>query len=157
MKRVLITGMSGTGKSAVVRELDRRGWRAIDTDWNPEWEEPAPHSDGPGWVWREDRIAALLDDEYGAALFIAACVENQGKFHDRFDHVVVLTASAELTAQRIAGRTSNDYGKTPAELEQILHHKATIEPLLLKSATLRIDTGIPLDDVVDQLVGLVSR
>lgn len=149
--------MSGTGKSAVVRELARRGWRAIDTDWNPDWEAPAPDSDGPGWLWREDRIAALLDVEDGGALFIAACVENQGKFYSRFDHVVVLTASAELTAARVAGRTSNVYGRTPAELQQILHHKATVEPLLLKSATLQIDTAIPLDAVVDRLMELVSR
>jgi dephospho-CoA kinase len=30
MKRVLITGMSGTGKSAVVEELAARGYRALD-------------------------------------------------------------------------------------------------------------------------------
>jgi dephospho-CoA kinase len=36
MKRILITGMSGTGKSAVIVELMRRGYRAIDLD-TPEW------------------------------------------------------------------------------------------------------------------------
>lgn len=30
MKRVLLTGMSGTGKSTVIRELAARGYRAID-------------------------------------------------------------------------------------------------------------------------------
>ena len=32
MKRVLLTGMSGTGKSAVIRELAARGYKAIDGD-----------------------------------------------------------------------------------------------------------------------------
>ena len=32
MKRVLLTGMSGTGKSSVIRVLGARGFRAIDTD-----------------------------------------------------------------------------------------------------------------------------
>ncbi len=32
VKRVLVTGMSGTGKSNVVRELVARGYRAVDTD-----------------------------------------------------------------------------------------------------------------------------
>ena len=32
MKQVLITGMSGTGKSTVVRALAARGYRAIDLD-----------------------------------------------------------------------------------------------------------------------------
>ena len=32
MKRVLLTGMSGTGKSSVIRELAALGYKAIDTD-----------------------------------------------------------------------------------------------------------------------------
>jgi len=36
MKRVLITGMSGTGKSSVIEELAARGHRAYDLD-TPEW------------------------------------------------------------------------------------------------------------------------
>jgi predicted ATPase len=38
MKRVLITGMSGTGKSSVIQELAARGYRAHDLD-TPEWSE----------------------------------------------------------------------------------------------------------------------
>jgi predicted ATPase len=32
MKRVLLTGMSGTGKSTVIKELAARGYKAVDTD-----------------------------------------------------------------------------------------------------------------------------
>jgi dephospho-CoA kinase len=32
MKRVLITGMSGTGKSTVILELAARGYKAVDLD-----------------------------------------------------------------------------------------------------------------------------
>jgi dephospho-CoA kinase len=32
VKRVLITGMSGTGKSTVIAELAARGYNAADTD-----------------------------------------------------------------------------------------------------------------------------
>jgi len=38
VKRVLVTGMSGTGKSSVVRELAARGFKAVDTD--DGWSEP---------------------------------------------------------------------------------------------------------------------
>jgi adenylate kinase family enzyme len=36
MKRVLITGMSGSGKSSVIQELVARGYQAYDLD-APEW------------------------------------------------------------------------------------------------------------------------
>jgi hypothetical protein len=84
MKRVLVTGMSGTGKSTVIQELQRRGYKAIDTDWDSKWEQPsATPSDGPGWLWREDQISTLLDAEDGDAPFVSACVENQGRSRAR--------------------------------------------------------------------------
>lgn len=33
MRRVLITGMSGTGKSSLLQELAARGYRTVDTDY----------------------------------------------------------------------------------------------------------------------------
>ena len=51
MKRILLTGMSGTGKSSVVRELVARGYKAVDTD--DGWCEPLP--DGRQH-WREEAI-----------------------------------------------------------------------------------------------------
>jgi hypothetical protein len=32
VKRVLLTGMSGTGKSSVIQALAARGFKAVDTD-----------------------------------------------------------------------------------------------------------------------------
>jgi hypothetical protein len=32
MSRILVTGISGTGKSSVLGELGRRGYRVVDTD-----------------------------------------------------------------------------------------------------------------------------
>ncbi|HKA26835.1 MAG TPA: hypothetical protein VKD88_05635 [Gaiellaceae bacterium] len=58
MKRVLLTGMSGTGKSSVVRELVARGYKAVDTD--DGWSEIQP--DGRQ-AWREDAIRELLATE----------------------------------------------------------------------------------------------
>jgi predicted ATPase len=55
---VLLTGMSGTGKSTVLAELARRGHRTVDTD-EEEWSEQVPLPDGGGFeqLWREERIA----------------------------------------------------------------------------------------------------
>jgi len=157
VKRILLTGMSGTGKTTVIRELQRRGYKAIDTDWNSEWEEPPPApSDGPGWLWREDHIRKLLDTEDADVLFVSACVENQSRFYPRFDQIVLLTASVQLTRRRLARRTANPYGQLPAEVDEVLRFKATVEPLLRRSATAEIDTDQPLRRVVDTILRLTD-
>jgi hypothetical protein len=138
--------MSGTGKSAALAELARRGHRVVDTDYGG-WTDEA----GRERLWREDRIAALLDAHDSGALFVSGCVPNQGKFYPRFDAVVLLSAPAAVILGRVASRDTNDYGKSDAERELITRDLATVEPLLRAGATDEIDTRAPLDEVVDEL------
>jgi dephospho-CoA kinase len=149
---VLVTGMSGTGKSAALAELAHRGYRIVDTDYGGYTEE-VPSSDEGGWeqLWREDRIDALLDRHEQGVLFVSGCVANQGKFYPRFDAVVLLSAPAEVILERVATRETNDFGKSDGERDRIQYDLATFEPLLRAGATAEIDTRAPLVDVVDAL------
>jgi len=112
---VLLTGVSGTGKSSVIRALGARGFRAVETD--DVWCEPLP--DGRQ-RWREDAIGQLLDADDADALFVAGCEENQARFHPRFDLIILLSAPAGVLAQRLVSRTGNSFGKEPGELARIL-------------------------------------
>lgn len=154
MSKVLVTGMSGTGKSSVLLELGQRGFRVVDTD-SDEWCEWVS-TDGiePDWVWREERITELLTGHDEGALFVAGCKSNQGKFYDLFDAVVLLSAPTEVLLERIASRTTNDYGGSPQERQLILQHLEEVEPLLRATATAEIDTAKPLAEVADQLAAL---
>jgi broad-specificity NMP kinase len=154
---VLVTGMSGTGKSAALAELARRGHQVVDTDYG-EYSEEVPSSDAGGWeqLWREDRIEALLNGHDRGVLFISGSVPNQGKFYPRFDAVVLLTAPANVILERVASRESNAFGKRDAERDRILYDLATVEPLLRAGATAEIDTRAPLDEVVDGLESIAD-
>jgi dephospho-CoA kinase len=149
---VLVTGMSGTGKSAALAELARRGHRVVDTDYGGYAEE-VPSSEEGGWeqLWREDRIAALLDQHDEGVLFLSGCVANQGKFYPRFDAVVLLSAPVDVILERVVTRDTNNFGKSERERRRILHDLATYEPRLRAGATAEIDTRAPLDEVVDAL------
>lgn len=155
MTNILITGMSGSGKSSALAELARRGHRTVDTD-SGEWCEwvTATGQDGPpeqDWIWREDRMAALLKSQQDGPLFVAGCKSNQGKFYDRFQAVVLLTAPVEVLRGRVMARENNPYGKSAEDWAQILDYVATVEPLLRQSASHVIRTDRPLGEVVDQL------
>jgi dephospho-CoA kinase len=149
VRRILLTGMSGTGKSSALAELERRGFQVVDTD-EPGWTEWSDE-DG-GYVWREDRIAELLDRGDERPLYVSGTVSNQGRFYPRFDAVVLLSAPAEVLLERIGRRTTNDYGKSAEERELVLTHLAEVEPLLRAGCTHEVDAAQPLERVVAELV-----
>jgi broad-specificity NMP kinase len=149
MRRVLVTGMSGTGKSAALAELARRGYQVVETDVEP-WSEWS--NDDGGYVWREDLIAELLARDGGATLYVSGTVSNQGRFYPRFDAVVLLSAPADVLMHRIETRTTNRWGKAAEERALILSQVAEVEPLLRATCTHEIDASRPLADVVAQLI-----
>jgi shikimate kinase len=148
---VLVTGLSGVGKSSALAELERLGYRVVDTDhggWS-EWSD----AEG-GWVWREDRMARLLQGD--PPQFISGCVSNQGKFYDRFAAVVLLSAPLDVMLNRIGTRTTNDYGKDTSERQQIVSEVEAVEPLLRATATHELDATRPLAEVVDALAAIAA-
>ena len=151
MRAVLVTGMSGTGKSSALAELERRGFEVVDTD-RGGWTFWSDAEDGQ--VWHEERIGELLDRERTWTLYVSGTVSNQGRFYPRFDAVVLLSAPAEVLLGRIASRETNDYGKRREERELILRHLAEVEPLLRATCTHEIDATQPLGLVVAQLVAI---
>lgn len=154
MPKVLVTGMSGTGKSAALQLLRQRGHRVVDTD-TDEWSHWVTLPDGSAdWIWREEAITSLLAGHQHGHLFVAGCKTNQGKFCPQFDHIVLLSAPADILLARITARTANPYGKRPDERALILRHLAEVEPRLRATATIEIDASAALSEIVQQLEDL---
>jgi shikimate kinase len=166
MKRILLTGMSGTGKSSIIAELAARGYRAMDVDCDEysEWVEVSGDSDAFGppvaanrdWMWRADRIQRLLSTEDADVLFLGGCAENMGRFLPQFDHVVLLSAPADVIAERLSARTTNTYGKHPDERARVLSLIETVEPLLRRVASHEIDTSASIEDVTTNVLRLAA-
>jgi RimJ/RimL family protein N-acetyltransferase len=154
--------MSGTGKSAALAELGRRGHRVVDSD-DPGWREyrpyhkPADDLHRGEWLLVEDRMNALLDAKDDRSLFVGGGARNQSKFYDRFDAVVLLTAPTDVLLDRVASRTSNEYGKTELERAEILADLAEIEPILRQGCTHELDASRPLDAVVADLIAIAHQ
>lgn len=146
MTAILLTGMSGTGKSTALAALADRGHACVDTD-EGDWIEQV---DGEP-LWRIEAVDALLGHPRTGTLFVQGTVANQGELYDRFAAVVLLTAPNDVILQRLATRTTNDFGKTPEERERVLDDLEHVEPLLRRGASHVIDTDRPLADIVDEL------
>jgi len=141
MARVLVTGMSGTGKTTVLHELGRRGHLTVDTDYD-DWKR----ADG---LWDEDRMTQLLDST--PAVVVSGTVENQGRFYDRFDHVVLLSAPLDVLVGRVTTRTNNPYGRDPTHRAEIAGYLETVEPQLRRGATLELDGRLAPSELADRI------
>ncbi|WP_426226661.1 AAA family ATPase [Pseudarthrobacter sp. DSP2-3-2b1] len=144
---VFVTGMSGAGKSTVLGELGRQGCETVDTDYG-FW----CHDVDGDVVWDEPKISSLLAKERGGVLYLSGTVSNQGRFYDQFDAVVLLSAPHQVLFDRLATRTTNGYGKSPAERAEIGRYLLAVEPLLRESSTHEINTDCSVEEVVAALI-----
>ncbi len=144
-KNYLIGGASGTGKSSIARELQSRGYYALDADYDAGiayWqnkrtgrEEAFPENplDSWGidhhWRWHIDKLAAaLIENTTDQPTIVCGTSSSRRKAFDLFDTIFVLKASHKAIRRRIAERTDNDFGKQPKELTWLLaEHDRIIE------------------------------
>lgn len=153
MTNILITGMSGTGKSSVLYELSKLGLKTIDMDYN-DWSEYRNEGE---WIWSEEKIGQELSNNLDQVLIVAGCAINQGKFYPFFDSIILLTAPTDTILQRLKDRKTNIYGKKTNDVQEVLQNIQEIEPLLKKSATYEIDTSIPLSKVVEIILTIIKK
>jgi shikimate kinase len=146
MARVLVTGMSGVGKTTLLDELRRRGHLTVDTDYDG-WELPDR-------TWDERRMDRLLARH--PDVIVSGTVENQARFYDRFEHVVLLSAPVDVLLERVSTRSNNPYGKTPEQRAEIVGYMQTVEPLLRRGATLQLDGQRPTPELADAIERLVT-
>lgn len=150
---MLLTGMSGVGKSTVLEQLRGRGWRTVDADADGLVDEHPDRTD-----LRLPELRAILEQRRAdRPLVVAATGEGQGRLYPLVDHVVLLTAPWPVLAERLASRTGNDFGKNPGERERVRADQETYDPLLRADADLVLDTSTTaLADVVDRIDALAS-
>lgn len=150
---VLITGMSGVGKSTVLEALQARGHRCIDMDqagWSYEGEDGHQH-------WRIERLEQALAEAHGAPIIVCGCAEEQTALRHHFRSVILLHAPRDVILARLATRAGNAFGKHPAERARILADIEQIEPLLRRACTDAIETTMPLEQVIERVCACIRR
>ena len=155
---VLLTGMSGAGKTTTLRALAARGHATRDLDYDGYSVLVRAPEQPVGWeqLWDLGKVRALLDAHDDGALFLAGTVRNQAELYDRFDAVVLLTAPRDVLLRRIEARTDNPYGKDAPGRAQIEHDIDAVEPLLRRRATHVLGTVRPVEETVAALEDLVA-
>lgn len=164
IRNYLIDGGSGTGKSAVCNELQRRGYQAIHGDRelkiSPKADEatsgPVPGYDLPP-IWDMAKVNALLANHEEAVTFFCGGCSNSSEFIDRLDDVFVLEVDdIDTVMRRIDKRVlidPTDWGGKQEEREIIIRAHQTKEGI---AAGWAIDATPPLANVVDEILRRVD-
>jgi gluconate kinase len=155
-RNYLIEGVSCTGKSAVCRELRRRGYAAVDGDRELAYQgDPATGERTEGFchehhIWdvgEVRRLAASQDDE---ATFFCGGSRNFKQFMNLFDHIFVLDVDADTLNERLHNRRDDDWGKSEIERNLILRLHATKGDV--PGSGIVVDATRPLASVVDEIL-----
>ena len=168
-----VTGVSGSGKSTVRRELKARGYKApgVDEEGYGNWVDrttgevvPYPHDDKNldfhDWYKRHEweisleKIMPLKEqaEREHIPIFLCGAASGDSKAWHLFDKVIALVVDADTLEHRIRTRAENDYGKTPEELALILKWHGKFNEDYHKFGAEIIDATRPLDEVVDAIL-----
>jgi hypothetical protein len=152
----LIEGVSGTGKTSVCGELQRRGYHAVNGDrelayqGDPKTGEPTDGLSHEHHIWHVDKVRALVESHDEAVTFFCGGSRNFPKFLDLFDGVFVLEIDLDTLNRRLDERPEGEWGGKPAERELIVRLHQTKEDIPRDGTV--IDATAPLARVADEIL-----
>lgn len=156
-RNYLIEGLSGTGKTSVCDELQRRGHHALHGDrelayqGDPETGEPTEAGGHEHHIWRVHTVRALVDDRDEAATFFCGGSRNFSQVVDLFDGVFILDVDPVTLNQRLDERPDDEWGGgEPTQRELIVRWHQTKEDVAENGVV--IDATAPIEHVVDEIL-----
>jgi len=165
----LITGVAGTGKSTLAKELRRRGYAAYDTEEGFSYyidkktgercaypKQPSQEwYDGHERVFDERVLMNLMKKHADEPLFICSITANQAKFYPDFDKIFLLSASDELITHRLGTRTNNYFGRNPLDLQRVIGRHQQFDDELLALDAIPIDAAQDISGMTDDIVSRI--
>lgn len=126
-KSILITGVAGTGKSAICDELNKLGYKAFgieDIDglftminqktgkpfknFNNDNLEMVKQSD---WICDKNKLQRLIQKNTKGIVFYCGTASNLDDLLPLFDKIFLLTVNRQTLRKRLSTRTSKDFGR----------------------------------------------
>lgn len=161
VKNFLIEGVSGSGKTSVCDELQRRGYHAIHGDrelayqGDPQTGAPLDGFTHEHQIWNVDKVRVLVADRRHTASFFCGGSRNFERFIDLFDGVFVLEVDLDTLFQRLALRSEGEWGGRANERALVARLHATREGV--PRDAIAIDATAPISSVVDAILGSALR
>jgi hypothetical protein len=159
---IYVTGVPGTGKSTIRRELRLRGEAAFGTDedgicafFDASGCAVPPDAVVDSSAWRAAhswRIIPNLLDQLVAStdvsrVFLCGSAANEADVWERFSAVIALVVDEATVHFRLDERADNNFGKSPAERAKVVGWLGGFEETFRSLGAIIVDATEPIDRV----------
>lgn len=172
-QKILITGVSGTGKSTICKRLKSLGYEATDIEnmsgmfemfhkgtknvfegydnANPE------HIKNAEWLCDVGKLKTLLNSQKSDVAFYSGVASNMNDIFPLFDKVIVLQPDSQTLNERLKSREgTNNIGNTQAGRNVVLGWKNEWEVEMRKKGTILINANGSPQEITDQILKMVE-
>ena len=164
-KITYVTGISGVGKSTLVREFTKQKLVAIDVDTFSHWEHSESgerNSWKPGasrefldthrWVCDHEALQKFFKEHNDQDIYVFGVIDNEKDIFPLFDKMILLECSTEVAFKRIDAREDNDFGKGDTEKEWIKDWKDDFEKDMLALGAIPVSAEDPVEAVMGNIL-----
>ena len=174
-KSIFITGMAGSGKSTISKELNLLGYRAHDIEADEyglftmvrrDTGKPFEDYDNADlgkvkiarWICDTDKLKILLSKQNEDLAFYCGVASNNDEVMSLFDVSILLQASKETIYKRLLTREGkDDYGNTEEGRQNALGWKDEFEEKMRKMGMLTVDANSSPREVAEEIINSVLK
>lgn len=168
MRKILITGIAGTGKSSVARQLLELGHEAVGIEDVPEmfrmfhksngapfddFDNSPEHIEDSEWLCDVRKLKELLAAQKSDIGFYAGVASNMYDIIPLFDKVLVLKASKKTIHAHLKNREgTNDMGNTEESRQVVLGWKDWWEDEMVDKGALEVSAEGSVEEVTKRVL-----
>ena len=173
-KFIFVTGMAGSGKSTISKELNLLGYKSYDIEDNEyglftmvrrdtgKLYEDYDNTDmekvkNARWTCDVSKLKEFVNKQTEGIVFYCGISSNNEEVMSLFDVSILLKASSETIYKRLLTREgTEDYGNTEAGRQNALGWKDEFEGKMQKAGMLVVDANSNPREVANKIVELVK-
>lgn len=172
--KIYVTGISGSGKSAIAKELKRRDIFAFDIEeiegiccWIDKKTQEKADDYSPTMTWLKDhdwvcnveKLHKILENNQGL-LIATGITGNQDEYLHLFDKIFLLQSPDKILAQRMEVRHinpgENAFGKYGEEREFALKGRIEFEKKMIEKGAVGVDSSKDIAEVASKILSEIK-
>ena len=167
-KSILVTGISGTGKSTIANELNNQGYKAISiedieglcTIINKKTGKPFKNFDinniemikQSDWICNKKKLQLLLRKNSKGIVSYCGSSSNFDEILPFFDKIFLLKTSVKVLRERLNTRTSNKFGRTAEVQKWVFGWKNWWEAHMKEKGAIVINASRPPQVIAKEII-----